>query len=44
LRFYDMQRELALYAHQSLVDEREATRDRIARVLSGHNHLDRLAW
>ena len=44
LLFYDMQREIALYGHQSLADEREATRDRIARVLSGHNHLDELAW
>jgi aminoglycoside phosphotransferase (APT) family kinase protein len=44
LRFYDMQRELALHAHHPLADEREAARDRIARVLSGHNHLDGLAW
>ena len=44
LLFYDMQREIALYAHQSLADERGATRDRIARLLSGHNHLDELAW
>lgn len=44
LLFYDMQREVALYAHQTLTDEREATRDRISSVLSGHNHLDRLGW
>jgi hygromycin-B 7''-O-kinase len=44
LLFYDMQRELALHAHHPLADEREAARDRIARVLSGHNHLDGLAW
>lgn len=44
LRFYDMQREIALYAHQTLANEREATRDRIAHVLSGHNHLDKLTW
>ena len=44
LRFYDMQRELALYTHHPVADEREAARERMARVLSGHNHLDRLAW
>ena len=44
LLFYDMQRELALHAHHPLADGREAARDRIARVLSGHNHLDGLAW
>ena len=44
LLFYDMQRELALHAHHPQADEREAARDRIARVLSGHNHLDGLAW
>jgi hypothetical protein len=25
-------------------DEREMARDRIARLLSGHNHLDGLVW
>ena len=44
LLFYDMQRELALYTHHPVADEREAARERIARVLSGHNHLDGLAW
>ena len=44
LRFYDLQRELALYIHHSVADEREAARERVARVLSGHNHLDGLAW
>ncbi|SDE53213.1 phosphotransferase [Glycomyces harbinensis] len=44
LRFYDMHRELALYAHHSQPDEREAARDRVARLLSGRNHLDRLVW
>ncbi len=44
LLFYDMQGELALYGHHPLAVEREAARDRIAHVLSGHNHLDGLAW
>lgn len=44
LRFYDMQRELALYAHHPQPDVREGARDRIARLLSGHNHLDGLTW
>ena len=44
LRFYDMQRELALYAHLPQPDARAAAHDRIARLLAGHNHLDGLAW
>ena len=44
LRFYDMQREFALYAHHPLPDIRKAAQDRIARLLSGHNHLDGLVW
>ena len=44
LLFYDMQCELALYTHHPVADEREAARERMARVLSGHNHLDGLAW
>ena len=44
LRFYDMHRELALYAHHPQPDIREAAHDRIARLLSGHNHLDGLVW
>jgi aminoglycoside phosphotransferase (APT) family kinase protein len=44
LLFYDMHRELALYAHHPQPDEREAAQDRIARLLSGHNHLDGLVW
>jgi hygromycin-B 7''-O-kinase len=44
LRFYDMYGELALCAHHPQPDVREAARDRIARLLSGRNHLDALAW
>ncbi len=44
LRLYDLQRELALYTHHPVADEREAARERMARVLLGHNHLDGLAW
>ncbi len=44
LNFYDMYGELALYAHHPQPDVREAARDRIARLLSGHNHLDGLVW
>ena len=44
LNFYDMYGELTLYAHHPQPDGREAARDRIARVLAGHNHLDGLAW
>ena len=44
LLFYDMHGALALYAHHPQPDTREATQDRIARLLSGHNHLDRLVW
>jgi hygromycin-B 7''-O-kinase len=44
LNFYDMYGELALYAHHPQPDIREAARDRIARLLSGHNHLDGLVW
>ena len=44
LNFYDMYGELTLYAHHPHPDEREAAHDRIARLLSGHNHLDGLVW
>jgi aminoglycoside phosphotransferase (APT) family kinase protein len=44
LNFYDMQGELALYAHHRQPDIREAARERIARLLAGHNHLDELTW
>ena len=44
LNFYDMYGELALYAHHPEPGVREAARERIARLLSGHNHLDGLAW
>jgi aminoglycoside phosphotransferase (APT) family kinase protein len=44
LLFYDMQREFALYAHHPQPDIREAAKDRIAQVLSGQNHLDRVIW
>jgi hygromycin-B 7''-O-kinase len=36
--------ELALCAHHPLPDMREAAQDRIALLLSGHNHLDGLVW
>ncbi|WP_328328729.1 aminoglycoside phosphotransferase family protein [Kribbella sp. NBC_00382] len=42
--FYDMYGELALYAHHPQADIREAAQYRIARLLSGHNHLDGLTW
>ncbi|MEU0089857.1 phosphotransferase [Kribbella sp. NPDC006257] len=44
LNFYDMYVELALYAHHSQPDVRESAQHRVARLLSGHNHLDELAW
>jgi len=44
LLFYDMQRELALYAHHRMPDMRRAAQNRITRLLSGHNHLDELVW
>ncbi|MGC4941695.1 phosphotransferase family protein [Kribbella sp. DT2] len=44
LNFYDMYSELALHAHHPRPDVREAAQDRIARLLAGHNHLDRLTW
>ncbi|HEX6445188.1 MAG TPA: aminoglycoside phosphotransferase family protein [Streptosporangiales bacterium] len=44
LNFYDMHGELTLYAHHPHPDEREAAQDRIAHLLSGHNHLDGLIW
>ncbi len=44
LNFYDMYGELTLYAHHPQPHEREAAQDRIARLLSGHNHLDGLVW
>ncbi|MFC5262395.1 phosphotransferase family protein [Kribbella qitaiheensis] len=44
LNFYDMYGELALYAHHLQPDIREAAQGRIARLLSGHNHLDGLVW
>jgi len=44
LNFYDMQGQLALYAHHPQPDEREAAHDRMARLLFGHNHLDELDW
>ena len=42
LNFYDMYGELALYAHHPRPDIRETAHHRIARLLSGHNHLDGL--
>jgi hygromycin-B 7''-O-kinase len=44
LNVYDMYVELTLYAHDPQPDVREAAQDRIARLLSGHNHLDGLVW
>jgi len=44
LLFYDMQGELAVYAHHRQSEIREEARERIARLLSGHNHLDGLVW
>ncbi len=44
LNFYDMHGELALYAHHPRPDMRETAHDRIALLLSGHNHLDGLLW
>ncbi|WP_154794548.1 phosphotransferase family protein [Occultella kanbiaonis] len=44
LNFYDMYMELALYAHHPQADIREVAQVRIARLLSGHNHLDGLVW
>lgn len=44
LNFYDMCVELALHAHHSQPEIREAAQGRIARLLSGHNHLDELVW
>jgi aminoglycoside phosphotransferase (APT) family kinase protein len=44
LNFYNMYGELAQNAHHPHPDEREAAQKRIARLLSGHNHLDGLVW
>ncbi len=44
LLFYDMQREVAIYGHHPLPDMRAEAQHRIARLLSGHNHLDGLVW
>ncbi|GAB3824812.1 phosphotransferase family protein [Kribbella italica] len=44
LNFYDMTMEIALYAHHPQPDVRRVARDRIAPLLSGHNHLDGLVW
>ncbi len=42
LNFYDMYVELALYAHHPEPDVRGVARDRLVRLISGHNHLDGL--
>ncbi|MBP2383000.1 phosphotransferase family protein [Brachybacterium sacelli] len=44
LNFYDMYVELALYAHHPQPDIRDTAQARIARLLCGDNHLDRLTW
>jgi hypothetical protein len=44
LDFYDLYSELALHAHHPEAAIREAAKHRIARLLSGHNHLDGLVW
>ncbi len=43
LNFYDMYVEIAIYAHHPEPDVRAQARDRVVRLLSGHNHLDGLA-
>lgn len=40
LNVYDMSVELALYAHHPGPDVREVARGRIARLLTGHDHLE----
>lgn len=42
LNFYDLYVELAIYAHHPQPDVRGTAQGRIARLLSGHNHLDEL--
>lgn len=44
LDFYNMYGELTLYAFHPYPDDRNAAQDRIARLLSGHSHLDGLVW
>lgn len=44
LRCYDMGVELAIYAHHPQREERDVAQGRIARLLTGHDHLDGLAW
>ena len=44
LNFYDMYGELTLAAHHPWPDARDAAQARVARLLSGHNHLDGLVW
>ena len=44
LNFYDMFGELALYTYHPQPEMREAAASRIARLLSGKNHLDGLVW
>jgi hypothetical protein len=36
--------ELALYAHHPQPEVRQAAQHRVARLLSGHNHLEALVW
>ncbi|SKC61111.1 phosphotransferase family protein [Krasilnikoviella flava] len=44
LNVYDGYVELAIYAHHPHPGVRETARGRLALLLSGHNHLDGLAW
>ncbi|MEV6285704.1 phosphotransferase [Kribbella sp. NPDC051770] len=44
LNFYDLYVELAIHAHHPQPDIRQTAQHRIANLLSGHNHLDRLHW
>ena len=44
LNFYDLFVELAIYAHHPQPDVREIAQGRIARLLTGRNHLDALVW
>lgn len=44
LDVYDLDVELALYAHHPEPEVQEVARGRIVRLLSGRNHLDGLTW
>lgn len=44
LNLYDLCVELSIYAHHPQPDVRELAQGRIARLLTGRNHLDALVW